>query len=283
MVRSSHQFVSSSFRIKDRSSKDATKGRSPRRATIGAVPAMLTCSLLLLGGCEYQEAILDANQVRGSAADFYNDEIMENLIRAYNRKIFVHVDLDTMQPNVSTKLAASFGGGQTFNNTATKQTTVGGSLASGVVGIMTTATQLAIRPFTFSLTPERDNTIQLNLSPQTGEYSVVYGLYLQFLALRSTTAKFDINNPKNISDYLRQLESSKVHSLQHGPQRPSMYVPGTLRRWNNEWYWICPGYAEKYFELGMLILDQPQSKDNADQIAKGVRELRKRPLPLNGS
>jgi hypothetical protein len=244
---------------------------------------MLTSCLLLLCGCEYQEAILDANQVRGSAADFYNDEIMDNLIRAYNRKIFVHVDLDTMQPNVQTKLGASFGGGQTFNNTATKQTTVGGSLASGVVGIMTTATQLAIRPFTFSLTPERDNTIQLNLSPQTGEYSVVYGLYLQFLALRSTTAKFDINNPKNISDYLRQLESSTVHSLQHGPQRPRTYVPGTLRRWNNEWYWICPSYAEKYFELCMLILDQPQSKDKTDQIAKGVRDLRKRPLPLNAS
>lgn len=138
-----------------------------------------------------------------------------------------------------------------------------------------------MRPFTFSLNPERDNTIQINLSPQTGEFSVVYGLYLQYLMFRSTTANFDIdnvNNRKKIARFL-QFDSSEVRSLQRCSRPPGSYVPGTLRRWNGEWYCIPQAYAQKYFELCMLILDQPQLKSKADETARGVQQLLKRPLP----
>lgn len=134
--------ASSSYRIGIPDLKESTRVSSQLRKTIGTVPTLLVCRLLLLCGCTYRQAYLDAGQIRASAADFYNDEIMDNLIRAYNHKIFVHVDLDTMQPTVATKISAMIGGGQTLNDTSTRQTTAGGSLAKGVVQIMTTATEL---------------------------------------------------------------------------------------------------------------------------------------------
>jgi hypothetical protein len=75
----------------------------------------------LCAGCTDQEAYIDAGLVRDEAIGFYTDEILENLIRASNRQLFVHVDISTMQPTVATRLSANFGGGQTLNNTGSRQ------------------------------------------------------------------------------------------------------------------------------------------------------------------
>jgi hypothetical protein len=145
----------------------------------------LVASIVLLAGCSFQQAYWDAGMVRDEATNFYNDEILKNLVRAYNHQFFVHVDLSSMQPTVQTKLAATVGGGQTLNDTGTKQTSVGGTLAKGVVGVVSTATTLAMRPFTFTLNPERDNGIQLTMQPVFGNEDSVYGYYVQYLNLKS--------------------------------------------------------------------------------------------------
>jgi hypothetical protein len=209
--------------------------------------------------------------------DVQSSQISMGLFECSRR---IRPSMGCLRPTVATKIAAMIGGGQTLNNTSTRQTSVGGSLPKAAVGVMTTATGLAMRPITFTINPERDTTVQLNLSPQTGQFSVVYGLYLQYLALQSPIARFDIvslNNPKKITHYLR-FDSSKVFSLCHSVQPPSSYVPGTLKRWNGEWYYIPEAFAQKYFELCMLIRDQPIVTSQTEQTARGVQQLLKRPV-----
>ena len=114
-----------------------------------------------------------------------------------------------MQPTVATKLAANVSGGQTLNNTAARQTSVGGMLAKGAVGVVSTATQLATRPFTFSLNPERDNGIQLNLVPVFGDQENVYGYYIQYLNFQSPKDPWRIATPI----YVTKLAFPKLDSL----------------------------------------------------------------------
>jgi hypothetical protein len=231
----------------------------------------------LLVGCSTQEAYIDAAVVRQNATDFYSDEILENLIRASNKLLFLHVDLQTMQAIVADKLTAQVGGGQTLNNTSTRQTSVGGMLAKGVVGIVTTATQLAVRPFTFTVSPERDNTIQLVLAPAFGNLDNVYNYYIQFLNFKSPTQAWKLASsapfpPLDFTN-IRSLESTDASN----PPNAGSYVPGTLKRWGGRYYYIPKAYRQKYFELGLMLMQRPtpaQESAIEQQISRNKTQIR---------
>jgi hypothetical protein len=142
-------------------------------------------AVTILAGCTSMEVRYDAEGVRLAMLDFYQNEIMDNLIRARSGLPFIHVDLSNLTATVQTKLGAQVGVGQTLNDTAARQTTIGGSLVHGAVGIVTTATQLAVRPFTVNLNPERDNQIAVTENPTFGDDADIYQRYIQFLNLQS--------------------------------------------------------------------------------------------------
>src|ERR1039457_6505822 len=92
----------------------------------------ISCFLLL--GCGTPQAHYSAVQMRERVMDYYNDQIMENLIRKKNGLPFVHVDLASFNAGAATKLAAAVNGGQSLADTGQTQTTHLGSVTTTVVG-----------------------------------------------------------------------------------------------------------------------------------------------------
>jgi hypothetical protein len=80
---------------------------------------------------------------------------------------------------------------------------------------------------------------------------------------------------------LPTLDSVGRSSLGKSDRPPKEYVPGTLRSWQGQYYYIPNNYKQKFFELCMLILERPQPPEQknqpAGQINKLTRQLRARP------
>jgi hypothetical protein len=224
---------------------------------------LLSCSIaILLSSCDTQEAYYSAAQSRDATTAFYSDQIMLNLIKAYNRELFVHSDISLVQPAVDTKFSGQFGGGQTVTNTGQNVTTIGGMLAKLPAQIATTAASMASRPLTFNIDPERDNNLSLSLQPEYGPDSVVYGLYFQYLSFTDPSGKdqqWNTDNPKAVDFYMhfrRPKTGGPLMCVSHPPT--SGYVPGTLVRYDKNWYYVDTAWAQRYWELCMLIMQRPQ-------------------------
>ena len=256
-------------------------------SSLVSVPKTFRASILFivavsaLAACTDQEAYYDAGLVRDEAIAFYTDEILKNLIRASNHEFFMHIDVSSLQPTVQTRLSATFGGGQTLNDTGTHMTSVGGTLAKGVVGLVTTASAMATRPLTFSLNPERDNGIQLTLQPVFGNQDNVYGYYIQYLHFHDTKAQFKISTPVDISE----LDFGRIDSLQSTDDVRHLdsvsYVPGTLRYWKGKWYYIPMPYKQKYFELCMLLMQRPEAPGKTTLQREISKTVKKAIIPQN--
>jgi hypothetical protein len=105
--------------------------------------------------------------MREQVVDYYNDEIMDNLVRAVNGQPFVHVDVTSLQAIATTKLAGSAGGGETQTHTT------GTNPAITAAGIVSTFSRAVTRPFTFSVSPERDENLTINSVPVIGAVPAV--------------------------------------------------------------------------------------------------------------
>jgi len=121
---------------------------------------------IIMAGCTSDEAHWDELAMRQRALDYYSDEIMDNLIRGSNGMVMLHVDIAGLTALVTTRLSATVGGGQTLMDTNERVTQVpvisAGNIVRGAVQVMSTATQMAMRPFSFSLNPERDNALTVD-------------------------------------------------------------------------------------------------------------------------
>lgn len=219
--------------------------------------ALFYVPALLFPGCTYTQVHYDEDQLRLGMVEFYRSQIMDNLIRASNGLPFVHVDLSNLQAAVQNKLAATVAFGQTLNDTGTKQTTVGGTLARGVVGVVTTASELAVRPFTASVNPERDNNITVTENPTFGDAADVYQTYAQFLNMTKPGGPLALRKyPWGFIDVSRKFTSIQSRDLTD-PPRPGYYVEGTLTKWHNRYYFIPIEYKQAYFDLCFLIMAEP--------------------------
>lgn len=175
----------------------------------------------LFEGCTTEHAYWDVNVMRQNAMDYYNDQIMDNLIAAKNEVAFIHVDLTGLNALVTTKLSGTVNGGQSFQDTG--QTMHTHRLNAPVGAIVDTVARVATRPFTFSITPEHDSGITINTTPLINN-STVYKAY----------DSFNLN-----------------HVVNAGRGKPKAnYVPGTLRKWNDgNYYYIPVEYKKDYFNL----------------------------------
>ena len=118
---------------------------------------ILPTAVFLITACSTTHVHWDAVKMREHVIDYYTDEIMDNLIRGSQGLPFVHVDISSLNAAVTSKFPVTVAGGQTINNTSSRQ--------SAVAGITTTLTRLAVRPFTFGATPERDDLVTVNSAP----------------------------------------------------------------------------------------------------------------------
>jgi hypothetical protein len=194
--------------------------------------------------------------MRRHVIDYYNDEIMDNLIRAHNRLPFVHVDIVSLSANSNSKLAGTVNGGQTLNNTNMIQTTnqiartgtngtsstAGISLShmvAGTLGVVSTAMNMATRPFTVSVSPEHSDNLTVVANPVFGTPNVenLYDLYIEYAHIVAWT-----DSPSSLT-----------------PNRD--YVPDTMKRWEDCHYYYVPiGFKDEYFDLCKAIFTQARPK-----------------------
>jgi hypothetical protein len=228
---------------------------------------------LALTACTSTQVHWDAVQMRENVIDYYNDEIMDNLIRARNSQPFVHVDLGSLQALTTSKLAGAVGDGQTVTNTDTRALTnqtvttnttgaVASRMVAGTVGIVDTAAHMAMRPFTVSVAPERSDTLTINSIPAVGEEAeCIYGLYFEFLNLCDSKDP-ECAKRKSTGDfrYLEYCDTVRTACTHEEQLRLPPYVPGTLKRRGGCLYYVPWSYREKYLELCKNLLTATRSK-----------------------
>jgi hypothetical protein len=234
----------------------------------------LPITTLLLAGCTTAQVHWDAVQMREHVMDYYNDEIMENLIRAKQHLPFVHVDIVSLSAVSGAKISGTVNGGQTLNNTDSTQTTnqiVGTNtngtstttgaavshMVAGTIGVVGTLTHLAMRPFTVSVTPENSDTVTIVSNPVSGVQGaeVLYELYTTFVNLPKQHDKCSISTTDNPG------------SLREGID----YVPDTMKRWRRRYYYVPYDFRDEYSKLCFNIFTKVRAKPaNLIQSTPGV-------------
>ena len=258
--------------------------KSISATSLGAPPLFVKISLLLrcscifmvsLGACTTTHVQWDAVQMREQVVDYYNDEIINNLIRAVNGEPFVHVDVTGLQAIATSKLAGTAGGGEMQTHTT------GTSPAVTAAGIVSTFSRLVTRPFTFSVSPERDENLTISSVPVIGApfptppagTPTLYDLYLKFLNL--TTPNEELCDSKTDFSYLSASGDChsvrKICTLEERRSLP-LYVPGTLESRGNCLYYVPECYQRRYLELfrALLTVKRPPSGPPAGGPAGAV-------------
>jgi hypothetical protein len=138
--------------------------------------------LILFASCTNTQVRWDAMKMRQDVMVYYNDQIMENLIKANNHLPFVHVDIDLLTSTGASQISGSVGYGETITNTganalATQTTTtnvtgVSHQVTRVVGGLLETASHVAMRPFSYNVTPQRSETLSINLKPALGSQAL---------------------------------------------------------------------------------------------------------------
>jgi hypothetical protein len=231
---------------------------------------------LFIAGCAAEEAHWDSARLREHAVNYYTDQIMDNLIRARNGQFFLHVNINNLQSQVISELAGTVQGGQTLNNTNTRQTTdqilttntntikqAGNELShavAGTLGVMATATNFAIRPFTFSATPRLNDQLTFGTVPEVND-PPIYMAYMKFLNAEADKPLGDVHVYKlAFGDAVKSVKKKEpadqlVEGMpgNHDPSVPGghyhYYVPGTLKKFHDQIYYVPIAFSRAYFEL----------------------------------
>lgn len=170
---------------------------------LGAFPCLVKsarkeicgCAIILfLVGCaalDTHQAKLDQKQLREVLIDYNEDQILDNLIRAYNGLPIVQFDIKTVTATVASRITPSVTAGRTGassrypgNSVATTTTTgpAGAVVTSAVtrtIGSVATAVGTVMRPFSSTVGGERSNNVQVEVKPM--DEVNVYAAYIKFL------------------------------------------------------------------------------------------------------
>ena len=169
-------------------------------------------NLSLLAGCAVQDthqAKLDQKQLRDVLMDYTQDQILDNLIRAYHGLPIVHFDFARISAGVTSKIVPEVGGGQSVTNVQTRtptHTTVtthqtGTTMVDSVVKTLMAVggvVETVVTPFNYAIGAERDNVISWD-QPLLDD-PTVYAAYLNFLSCQdpdSSCAAKEIVEPIN--------------------------------------------------------------------------------------
>lgn len=139
-----------------------------RRFTRQKWSAMSACAtLLFLEGCMATQNRWQATQMRQQVMDYYNDQIMENLIRTKEKLPFVHVDVSSLTTTDAASLAGTIGAGETPSFTRASRPSQ--PLIGATSKALSTVARGVTRPFAYSVTPTRNTSLQIIATPAFGE------------------------------------------------------------------------------------------------------------------
>ena len=222
-------------------------------------------AIVLLAGCSATQVRWDATKMRKDVMVYYNDQIMDNLIRAKNRLPFVHVDITLLTSQGGSQISGTIGAGESRTSTNTSKSMAGalGTIANAVT-----------RPFAYSVTPQQNETLTISTAPALGSQAVAAPEQTQSPKMQITkwTETTEITYPtpsptpsagtqfagtpspavKETTTREHQPTQRTIYDLyedfancyvKESPTRPSPdeCVPGTLKRVGREYYYVPVG------------------------------------------
>ncbi len=101
-------------------------------------------AIVLLAGCTSTQVRWDATNIRKEVMVYYNDQIMDNLVRAKYHLPFVHVDITLLTSQGMSQITGTIGAGETGTNT---------NASKSMTGMLGTVTNAVMRPFAWSVSP----------------------------------------------------------------------------------------------------------------------------------
>ena len=180
-----------------------------RRYACTMIVFLASCAAL-----DTHQAKLDQQQLREVLMDYTEDQIIDNLIRAYNGRPIVHFDFARVNAAVTSKFTPTVGGGRTSMDVNTRTptrttkitdsntTNTGINAGTSVVHAMESTVsvvgglvQTVTRPFTYNVSAERQNVIGLDVKPVLDDQKV-YAAYVKFLNTGVTDEAIEENCPE---------------------------------------------------------------------------------------
>ena len=222
--------------------------------------AYFTMVVILLTGCTATQTRWDASNIRKEVMVYYNDQIMDNLIRAKNHLPFVHVDVTLLTSQGGSQITGTIGAGESRTGTNTSKSMAGalGTIANAVT-----------RPFAWSVSPQQTETLSIQAAPALG------GQAIASMSLPMTTTKeteiTDLSTNKKTIQKEKTPTPVTIYTLYEdfaflsGPSskpEDGTYVPGTLKRWGTQYYYIANIEEDKkeYYEFCKKLFIKGQSQ-----------------------
>jgi hypothetical protein len=207
---------------------------------------------VVLTGCSTHEVKWDAKQLRERTIEYYTDQVLDNLIRARNGQLFLHVNISQINATALSEVAGTVGGGETDGS--------GLESAASTAGLATKATRTLSKPFNWSLTPKHNSTVSMLTSPEVNDWSV-YDAYIRFLRLpnkATTNALMTSSAPILRPSGLDITDPDRIYSIREAEKRipAGECVPGTLRRWNGKTYYVPEAYKQEFFDLCFSLISR---------------------------
>lgn len=260
-------------------------------------------ALIWLTGCTTTQLRWDAIGMRQQVIKYYNDEIMENLIRADEKLPFVHVDITGLTTIDTSQISGSIAGGETTGFTRTSP-----SMASA----LHTISRVVTSPFSYSVSPQQGNSLQFSAAPVLGpvvadtdettasstepvttketEVRETRGGPVKQLITEKTRPPSQQPKPTTIyklyEHFVRANKGTAFRSVDGlFPPPENAYVPGTLKRWGSRYYYINNDKVskERYYRFCQILFTKSQAQPQAKQLeavetaVQGVRGLQALP------
>lgn len=219
-------------------------------------------TLTLLASCTSTQVRWDADNIRKQVMVYYNDQIMDNLIRAKNKLPFVHVDITLLTSQGSSQISGTVGAGESRTNTNTSKSM---AMALGTIANAVT------RPFAWSVTPQQTETLSIQAAPALGSQAIAE-MSLPMTTTKETDETWEPGgqkpkkvtkekNPTPVTIYKLYEDFAYLSGPSTRPE-DGTYVAGTLKRWGTQYYYIANNKKDKegYYEFCKKLFIKGQSQ-----------------------
>ena len=202
----------------------------------------------LLVGCTATMVRWDSMRMREEIMAYYNDEIMDNLVRMKQGLPFIHVDVSSVSAAVLSQISGNIGGGESDMHSNTSPSAVGGLVAIA---------KTIARPFTYSFTPTHSDNLTITAVPVIGQ-----------LPADNTKSSSQTSAKTTIYQIYEKLGAPLIVDgvLMYSPVYPARdsYVPGTLKRYSLGYYYIQNSETNKanYTSLCLALFTQTRKSSS---------------------
>jgi hypothetical protein len=159
-------------------------------------------AIVCLAGCTTTQVRWDAIGMRQQVMKYYNDEIVENLIRAREKLPFVHLDITGLTTIATSQLSGTIGAGETQASTKTSRS---------MIGALSTLSRAVTYPFAYSVSPQRGNSLQISAAPVLGPLAADGATSSKKTIKTEETAPTQVNGKQTTTKTTRKASLFRVH------------------------------------------------------------------------